>query len=106
MTDEFHGDELAKAIERAVAGPEAMGVCMTALDTYTKTHIDQQMKEAETIDQDVRREMGPVLAEAGHDLTDEEVALLGIRTLVGGSFSFGIFVGLELERGRRAKEAS
>lgn len=98
----FHGDELHAAIERAVGGPPAMGVCETALDTYTQAHVDEQMKEALTVDEQVRRDLVPILEQTGEEITDAMIAAAGIRVLIGGSFSFGIFVGLELERGRRA----
>lgn len=92
-----HMDELAPALERASAGPDLELLCESAFHRATTETIDAQLALAGEIHESTRAEIRGLL---DHEPSDEEVATVAIRTLVGGSFSYGVRVGLEIARGR------
>lgn len=92
-TGEFHADELRAAMDRSVGGPPAMGVCLDALRVAVDTLVRQQLAEL----QPGSGLYGELCARYGREGTAEEA----LDAIISGSFTLGMHVGLELERGRR-----
>lgn len=94
-----HGAQLDEAMSAAVGGPaEACArhsVCITAWDSRVKAHTDQQWDEMES-GRAVEEARGALIAQGQEDPDEATVLYVALRTLVGGSFSAGLHVGLEL----------
>jgi hypothetical protein len=80
----FHGPELDQAIERAPA-PADLPVCATAFHERRKTHVDHQVEQA----------IGQQAIE-GKPADNDTVQMVQLRAVIGGSFTYGMAVGLEL----------
>lgn len=95
----FHIPEFEAAWE-ATPDPVTMcerhGLCETALEWAVNAMIEQQMAELARGPQLARDE----LAEAGIDtshLDDETIVSLTVRAMIGGAFSFGVGLAMELQ---------
>lgn len=116
----YHGPEL-DAAKDADGGPEQMGVCLTALASRRESFIDGQLAEAQKATAIVLggkpaagdEELAEVLLELkaaaeealDEPLTDEQATLIAIRATIGGSWTYGMEIGLTLARQRQAQAA-
>lgn len=121
----YHGSDLDAAANADEVGPEHMGVCLTALETRREAFLETQMKEArfatgllvgddpdDPFDGEGRAEWRAGLLELkrtieesnGKPMTAEEASVLALRTIIGGSWSRGMEIGLNLARNRQAKQ--
>lgn len=93
----FHGPELDEAMTD-VPGPEQLGVCITALHARRGDFVDGQLKEL--VDEESRAEARKMLMDAGQPFDDTNVDALQLRGVIGGSLTYGMAVGMALERMR------
>ncbi len=110
----YHGPDL-DAAATAMGGPEKMGVCLTALNDRRERHVEAQLDELtkmtdtseempeEPITQAVRDLRALISERTGEDPSPAQVTALAMRIVIGGSYSAGIEIGLNLARQRLAK---
>jgi hypothetical protein len=97
---QLHGPELRAAMKRSGATPpDALGVCMTALDSGVKTVIDEQ--SATEVDPEFLEGTRKALIDSGLPFDEESVRKYARESMIGGAFTYGIGTGLNLAAGRR-----
>jgi hypothetical protein len=107
-TIRFHGAEMDAALDAVPTPPEMVeqfGICLVALDARTGAFVDEQMEELfRRSPEEVRAElaMDPELAAEGADvsaMTDLDLLVLGIRSVIGGTFTYALGAGFRLGAG-------
>lgn len=90
----WHGDDLDAAMAKA-GDPASMGVCLSALESRVRPFVDSQIEEM--TDPELLKDTEAMLAERMNGPVEEGMAsLIQARSVIGGSFTFGIAVGLML----------
>ncbi len=104
MRTRFHGDDLDAASAR-VGDPDSMlekhGICYDAFCSRREALVEQQVAELDRPLDDIRAEIKALYAALGADLPDwlgddAAVADRHLRGVLGGSWSLGLGLGLEL----------
>ncbi len=91
----FHGPELDRALKAASeTPPDQMGVCPTALDSRKGAFLEQQLDEA--ADPGFAKEIEKELLDAGAPFDKETIAIVQLRSTLGGSFTMGMGTGIGL----------
>lgn len=93
----FHGPELDEAMTDAPRLDE-IGVCETALHSRRADFVDGQLDEL--VNEQSRAETRKLLMDAGLPFHDKAVDAFQLRGVIGGSLTYGMAVGMALERMR------